>query len=68
MTEKLKAAELQEEQKFMEKQKAAEYKVETLWIQQQLARTKILEQFNEEGEDKVSKNSLHAEDRNIPLQ
>ena len=72
MTEELKAAELQEEQKFMEKQKAAEYEVETLRIQQQVtkakARTKILEQLNEEGEEKVSKNSLHAEDRNIPLQ
>ena len=69
MTEELKAAELQEEQKFMEKQKAAEYEVETLRIQQQVAkaRTKILEQLNEEGEEKVSKNSLHAEDRNIPL-
>ena len=72
MIEKLIVAELLEEQKFMEKRKAAEYEAETLQIQQQAAkakaRAKILEELNAKGKEKVSKNFLHAEDGNIPLQ
>ena len=45
-----KAAELLEEQKFMEKQKAGKYETETLRIQQQVAKAKalvkILEKLN----------------------
>lgn len=48
--EKLKAAEVLEEQKFMEKQKAGKYETETLRIQQQVAKAKalvkILEKLN----------------------
>lgn len=48
--EKLKAAEMLEEQKFMEKQKAGKYETETLRIQQQVAKAKalvkILEKLN----------------------
>ena len=51
MIQKLKMAELLEEQKFMEKEKIAEYEGETLQIQQQVAkakpRFKILEELNE---------------------
>ena len=32
------------------------------------AHAKILEELNEESKEKVSKNFLHAEDGNIPLQ
>lgn len=50
MIEKLKAAEVLEEQKFMEKQKAGKYETETLRIQQQVAKAKalvkILEKLN----------------------
>ena len=49
--QKLKEAELLEEQKAVEKQKVAEYEAETQEIQQQVAKTKgrakILEDLNE---------------------
>ena len=65
-------AEVLVEQKFMEKQKAAEYESEILRIQQQMvkakAHAKILEEVNEEGEENASKNFLHVEDGSIPLQ
>ena len=56
----------------MKKRKAAEYEAETLPIQQQMvkakARGKILEELDEECKEKESKNFLHAEDGNVPLQ
>ena len=72
MIEKLKLADLLEELIFMKKRKAAGYEAETLQIQQQMvkakARGKILEELNEECKEKESKNFLHVEDGNIPLQ
>ena len=65
-------AQLLDEQRFMEKRKAAEYVVEPLQILQQMKKAKdcakILEEINEESKEKLSNNILQAEDGNVPLQ
>ena len=69
MIEKLKVAELLEEQEIVEKQKAA---AQTLGTQQQVEKAKacvkILEELDEKRKEKLSKSILQAEDGNIPLQ